>query len=260
MEKWGGESGMIDMHSHILPMVDDGANSVRMALEMLEIACRNGTHQIVLTPHHAPVYGFENPKEKIQELFSQLQEIVWQQRIPIRIYLGTEYLMEDPERFAQEWQSVQTLNDSRYLLMEFFFDISEQEMLRGIDAVQAKGWIPVIAHPERYDCIQVFPGAAESLVQQGALLQMNKASPLGGYGRHTRAAALELLERGLYTVVGSDTHRPEGRDPNMAQAYDFIYRCFGRAYCESLFERNPQAILENMELEEGERSEEFEDF
>ncbi len=251
------KAGMIDMHSHILPMIDDGADSVRMALEMLDAACRSGTRRIVLTPHNAPVYGFRNPKEKIRELFGQLQEIVWQQRIPIRMYLGTEYLMEDPARFAQEWQTVQTLNDSRYLLMEFFFDVPEQEILRGIDAVREKGLVPVIAHPERYDCIKVFPGAAEALVQRGALLQMNKASPLGGYGRHTRAAALELLEHGLYTVVGSDTHRPEGRDPNMAETYDFIGHCFGWDYCDSLFERNPKAILKNMELEEGNRSEDF---
>ena len=248
---------MIDLHSHVLPQVDDGAVSVRMALDMLDAACRSGTREIVLTPHYAHEYGFENPKQKVEDLFEQFQDIVRRERIPIRMYLGTEYLMSDREQFKQEWKTIRTLNDSRYLLMEFFFDAPEREMLLAVDAVQEIGLIPVIAHPERYDCVKRYPAFAEMLTDKGALLQMNKGSPLGFHGRHTRDAALELLSRHQYALAGSDTHRPEGRDPNLSAAYAFVGRHFSCRYADQLFWRNAEDVLQDIDIREVNADEEY---
>ena len=83
---------MIDIHSHILPLVDDGSSSVDMSLDMLDEAYRDGTKEIVLTPHLAYAYGFENPNYKIKELFGQFKDIVEDVGIPIKMYLGCEFL------------------------------------------------------------------------------------------------------------------------------------------------------------------------
>lgn len=246
---------MIDLHSHILPAVDDGAISVPMALDMLDIAYRDGTDAIVLTPHHAPEVGYDNPREKIEELFEQLCLIVHQQQIPIELFLGCEYLMTDVHRFRQEYQSIRTINNTQYLLMEFFFEVSEREILQAIDAVREQDLIPVIAHPERYDCVKLYPNFGSEMIQHGALLQMNKGSPLGTYGRHSQAAAMELLDRRKYSLVGSDTHRPTGRDPRMGEAFHYLSRCFGRGYCNRIFRENPDRLLRNKPIDTETRGE-----
>lgn len=241
---------MIDLHSHILPGVDDGAVSVDMALDMLDMAYRDGTDAIVLTPHYDPESGYDNPREKIAELFDQFRYIVHRQGIPIDLYLGCEYLMADVRRFREEWKDIQTLQDTRYLLMEFYFDVSEREILRAIDAVREQGLIPVIAHPERYECIKVFPGFGAEINRSGALLQMNTGSPLGMYGKLARQAAMELLDHRQYALVGSDAHRPKGRDPRMGESFDYLSRCFGYDYCNRIFRENPEEILHDGEISE----------
>ena len=252
---------MIDLHSHVLPAVDDGSVSVEMSLEMLDIACRDGTDAIILTPHNAKVAGYDNPKSKIEPLFRQLREIVRRERIPIDLFLGCEYLMADADQFRREWQTVCTLNNTRYLLMEFFFEVPEDEILRGIDAVLEKGLVPVIAHPERYDCVKLYPPFAEEMSRRGALLQMNKGSPLGDYGKHSLQAAMELLDRRLYSFVGSDTHRPTGRDPRMGRCYDMLCREFGPRYCDLIFRRNPDLLLQDRPIHtESRGGEPYEEF
>ena len=79
---------MIDIHCHILPMVDDGSDSVETSLEMLDAAWQDGTDALILTPHYAVEYGFDNPKEKIRMLFAEFKDIVRQEGIPVRLYLG----------------------------------------------------------------------------------------------------------------------------------------------------------------------------
>ena len=95
---------MIDIHSHILPMIDDGASSVEMALDMLDAAYRDGTDAIILTPHLAYEYGFINPYSKIKNLFKDLKNIVEYEHIPIDLYLGCEFLFSSPEIKMNEEQ------------------------------------------------------------------------------------------------------------------------------------------------------------
>lgn len=108
---------MIDIHSHILPLVDDGSSSVDMSLDMLDEAYRDGTKEIVLTPHLAYAYGFENPNYKIKELFGQFKDIVEDVGIPIKVYLGCEFLYRSHESFERHFEDITTLNDTKYLLM-----------------------------------------------------------------------------------------------------------------------------------------------
>lgn len=145
---------MIDIHSHILPLVDDGSTSVDMSLEMLDEAYRDGTKEIVLTPHLAYAYGFENPNYKIKELFGQFKDIVEDVGIPIKMYLGCEFLYRSHESFERHFEDITTLNDTKYLLMEFYFDVEEEVILEAVQDVLDKGYIPVVAHPERFEAIQ----------------------------------------------------------------------------------------------------------
>ena len=197
---------MIDIHSHMLPMVDDGADSVKMALLLLDEAYKNGTKKVVLTPHFAEARKFINPKEKIRPLYQDLCHIVRQNRIPIQLYLGTEYLYRSKMRLKENFLDLQTMNDTKYLLTEFPFHCEEKLILEAVEEIVEKGMIPIIAHPERYECMQINPGFYRTIKRKGGLLQMNKGSVLGQHGTYAKEAAFELLANKAYSFVGSDAH------------------------------------------------------
>ena len=128
---------MIDIHCHILPMVDDGSDSVETSLEMLDAAWQDGTDALILTPHYAVEYGFDNPKEKIRMLFAEFKDIVRQEGIPVRLYLGCEFLFSGRESFVEHIDDIALLNQTNHQLMEFYFDVEEEDVLDAIDAVKA---------------------------------------------------------------------------------------------------------------------------
>ena len=234
---------MIDIHSHILPMIDDGASSVEMALEMLKMAYEDGTNSIILTPHFARTYGFDNPNKKIKELYEDLKYIVKVERIPIQIYLGCEYLYTTKQALEEEIHEITTMNDTKYILMEFYFDVDSNTILEAVDHVLDKGYIPILAHPERYDCIQENMNIILKAKEKGAYLQMNKGSILGRYGQIVKDTSYDLLIKDAYTFVGSDAHHPNRRTPMMYDAYQIIKELFGRIKAKDLFENNARKLL-----------------
>ena len=234
---------MIDIHSHILPMIDDGANSVEMALEMLKMAYDDGTDAIILTPHFARAYGFNNPKEKICSLYKDLKNIVNYERIPIQLYLGCEYLFTTKEKFYEEIHEITPINDTKYVLMEFYFDVDGNTIIEACKHLINNNFIPILAHPERYDCIQEDIGIALKAKKLGAFLQMNKGSVLGRYGQIVKETSIDLLYEHAYTFIGSDAHHPKKRSPLMFDAYQLIKENFGRTYAKELFEYNAKELL-----------------
>ena len=234
---------MIDIHCHILPMVDDGSDSVETSLEMLDAAWQDGTDALILTPHYAVEYGFDNPKEKIRMLFAEFKDIVRQEGIPVRLYLGCEFLFSGRESFGEHIDDIALLNQTNHQLMEFYFDVEEEDVLDAIDAVKAAGRIPVIAPPERYDCVQSSATLAERMVEKGALLQMNKGSLFRRYGEYAQETVMELLARRYITFVGSDAHHIRYRTPMMGDAYDLVSEQFGRSYADAVFRTNAEKLL-----------------
>ena len=239
---------MIDIHSHILPMVDDGASSVDMALRLLDEAYRDGTDAIILTPHLAYAYGFINPKEKIIDLYEDLKRIVKEVGIPIEIYLGCEFLFTSKESFYKHREDITTLNNTRYMLMEFFFDVEEDEILEAVDAVLEEELIPIIAHPERFDAFQSSLSLADEVVKKGALLQMNKGSVLGRYGNATKETVLELLDKRYISFIGSDAHHPNKRSSLMYDAYEYMKEYYSHDYVEDIFQNNSQLLLNDIDI------------
>ena len=239
---------MIDIHSHILPMVDDGASSVDMALRLLDDAYRDGTDAIILTPHLAYAYGFINPKDKIRDLFNDLKRIVKEVGIPINIYLGCEFLFTSIESFHKHIDEITSLNETRYMLMEFFFDVEENDVIEAVDAVLEENLIPIIAHPERFECFQTSLSLADKVTKKGALLQMNKGSVLGRYGSAAKETVLELLDKHYISFVGSDAHHPARRSSFMYDAYEYMKEHYERDYVENIFINNPKHMLEDNDI------------
>ena len=154
-----------------------------------------------------------------------------QEGIPVRLYLGCEFLYSDAKSFAEHFEDITLLNHTAHQLMEFYFDVEAQDVLDAIDAVKAAGRIPVIAHPERYECVQSEDGWPKPIriSIKGALLQMNKGSLFRRYGEYAQDTVMELLARHYITFVGSDAHHIRYRTPLMGDAYDLVSEQFGRA-------------------------------
>ena len=238
---------MVDIHCHLLPGVDDGADSLDSAVEMARMAADSGVRAIIATPHcNLPHDGEKNYiSESLHRQFLQLRQAVSQAGIPLNIYAGCEVLCSPdvPDLLASG--KLLTLAGSRYLLLEFFFDEDLDYMDRMLRAVSELDVVPVIAHPERYEAVQRLPQVVERWFRDGYIIQLNKGSILGRLGRSAAHTAHWILSRGLAHTVASDAHSPEVRTTRMTELIHYLSEVCSEPYLDVLLERNPRRILEN---------------
>lgn len=237
---------MIDIHTHILPGIDDGAADIYDTLEMVRIAAESGVKAMVATPHTNIPDLYDNyfGKEYV-ELVHKVKEAVKQEGIPVQILPGMEaFATEDlPERIRE--QKIMSLNQSSYLLMEFPFDADIPYAADVLQRVKAMGIRPVIAHVERYEFAQENPQIVYEWRKRGCLIQVNKGSFLGKFGRRARKAAYEFMDHNLVSVIASDAHSPLQRTPYLMDAYAELRGEYPEEYLNILFEENPWRICEN---------------
>lgn len=238
---------MIDIHTHILPGVDDGAEDIYDSIEMAAMAYENGTTVIVATPHcnipgmYANYFGKE-----YCHVFQKTKEILKREVPQITLLAGMEvFTTEEVPRLLTEGK-IFPINRTRYILMEFDFgedpDFAD-EILRQVKEVRA---IPVIAHAERYEFIQDDPEIAYQWTKKGYEIQINKGSFMGRFGQRAQRAAYELLNHNLVTAVASDAHSPIQRTTCMADAYDYLSEEYPEEYLDVLFDKNPQNICNGL--------------
>lgn len=240
---------MVDIHSHMLPGVDDGARNMEEALIMADMAVQSGVTAMAVTPHSNERGGFVNYESQyLRECFLELQYVLQEEGIPLKIYRGMEVSASFDLADKLHDNKIITLNDSGYLLVEFLFDEEPWMMEAVVKDVLASGRIPVIAHPERYACVQEKPDMVEKLLERGALFQMNKGSILGRFGSREAFTADKLLHKNAYACIASDAHRPHMRTTRMAEVKSYISRKFSELQADILLCRNPMNILENKEI------------
>lgn len=235
--------GYIDIHSHILPGVDDGAADINMSLEMLRLAQTGGIKEVILTPHNKPMrhnVSISSMHRRMEELQERMQE----EGIDIRLYAGNEvYYRSEITRLLDEGDAC-TLADSSYVLVEFN-PMDEFDYLRnGIYQLMTGGYRPVLAHAERYRCISTSPERVQELVGMGCYIQINAGSIMGRYGWQTRHFSRQILKRRLVHFVATDAHRDAGkRAPYMAACGKYIKKYFGEEYMWQLLGVHPQRII-----------------
>lgn len=235
---------MIDLHCHILPRVDDGSQSLQDSLNMARLAVQSGVTAIAATPH-----CMDGGVSVIRERVLLLREALEDADVPIRLYIGMEIFGTPYTAELLSEGQLMTLNSSRYPLIEFGFDgtgETETEILR--DVISA-GYIPVIAHPERYVYVQEEPELINRWKEMGCLFQINRGSLFGRFGSHARNMAEELVNRGFATVVASDGHSPRMRTPWMKDVAEYLQQEVSERAREYLLQKNPRAILKNQPLD-----------
>ncbi len=237
---------MIDIHSHILPGMDDGAQDLYESLEMVEIAANNGITAIVATPHCNIPHGYQNyfGNEYVSKV-KALREAVHAKGLPVKILPGTEVMgtADLPELLSQG--KIMTLNQSRYLLVEFFFDEDPEFAESILESVRELKVIPVIAHAERYKFVQKDPNLVYDWRCKGYPIQINKGSLSGRFGRLTMETAYLLMDHYLVSVIASDAHGPHVRTPNMRKTQEELSGMYSEKYLEMLFNENPRRICQN---------------
>ena len=239
---------MYDLHSHILPGVDDGPAQIEDSIEIARIAAANGTRTILATPHRKDVTELSSVGH-IRELTAELRHRIASENIPLALALGMENHIDDalPEDAAAG--KALTMNGSRYILVEmpFFGSIEEHDYVEdALQGLQAQGLVPVFAHPERIEAFQLKPALLERYIGIGMLSQITRGSLLGHWGDEVRQFSLELLSNGMAHILSSDTHSPHPpRTPELGEALRITSEIVGRQRATAMVNDTPHAILKD---------------
>lgn len=237
---------MIDLHSHVLAELDDGACSMDETVKMLEIAVSDGIRTIAGTPHYNCFSaGFP---DVAAERLTQVQHVVAERGLPISVVGGFEVMLspvlgalgKDAQRLG--------LNGSHYLLFELPARFRPPFVDRVIFELQSAGLRPILTHAERYEFIVRNPDVAADFVARDVLLQVNADSLLGAWGRKVQRCARYLVERGLVSFLASDSHSSRRRAPRLQAAANVVSRLVGASAAEAMVLGNPEAVLADLDL------------
>lgn len=234
---------MVDIHCHILHQYDDGSPSLSESLEMVRMAAESGVTDIAATPHFVGISSSLQDLPKLVERCRELSQAIEQEQIPVKIHPGAEILCLPETPDLARRKLLPTIGNTRYLLIEFYFDESLRYMDDMLHRLHAAGYIPVVAHPERYDAIQMDPLILERWFRSGYVLQLNKGSILGAFGRRAERAARVILEAGLAHLIASDAHSASRRTPHMKALTRWLDHHISADYARILTEENPRRII-----------------
>ncbi|MCG1009934.1 hypothetical protein J4760_07870 [Salinicoccus sp. ID82-1] len=237
---------MIDIHNHVLIGIDDGPQTEEAAVVLLKQAIDNGITDIIATPHHHS-RAFFNPKSKIIEKMEELSNVIENHQLDIKVHPGQEIRINGD--MVSELQSDISipLNQSQYVLVEFSFTEVPNYVEKLLYDLQMKGYVPVIAHPERCKPIIKDPDRLYEIVEKGAIAQITASSITGALGDNLKEMSLRMIENNLAHVISSDAHSAEIRPFLLKESYEVVTEELGRNFTE-LLQFNADAILHNKEV------------
>ncbi len=233
---------MVDIHCHILPEVDDGAWDMEAAVAMARIARDCGVKKIITTPHFKGEPGALEGLGLFRYQLRLLQSRLKREAVEVELLSGAEVLCVPQTLELARSGRLPTLGTGRYVLTEFYFDASAGFMDETLHTLQHLGYLPVVAHPERYGAVQRDPELASRWFHRGIVLQVNKGSVLGAFGRRAEDTAVRMLYRGIVHVIASDAHSPQVRTTNLEPVRRWCLDHLGQAYTKILLEDNPGRV------------------
>jgi protein-tyrosine phosphatase len=232
---------MIDIHCHILPGVDDGAQSLSDSIDMAKKAVEQGIHTIVASPHHRNS-RYENPKQLIIDRVKELNEALRLERIELEVIPGQEVRIYGEILQGFETGEILPVNHTPYVLVEFPSNHVPGYTGKLFYDLQMKGLIPVIVHPERNQEIIERPEKLYQLVKKGALTQITASSIAGDFGKKIKNFSLQLIENNLTHLIASDAHNITSRAFKMREALAVIGKKYGSDFVY-MFEENAALLL-----------------
>ena len=250
MKKKMTHHGLWDIHCHIIPAVDDGAENLEETRRLLRMEYEQGVRNIIVTPHFRNQL-FETPIRMICKQFNLVQQCVQDMNKEhddeLKVYLGCEFHvnMEMTKMLAEG--SVSTMAGSGYVLTEFSENASGTYIEERLHSLTAAGYRPVIAHIERCENLRNDLELIRELTDAGVYMQVNTNSILGNNGFFIKRFCRKLMKEDLLHFAGSDCHDSRHRICNIGEAYSMVSKKMGQEYADHIFIENPSKILKNAE-------------
>jgi protein-tyrosine phosphatase len=241
---------MIDVHSHIIPKIDDGSSSFEESYRMIEQAEKAGFTDIIATSHYVEDY-YEVDSIKRHSIVEAMNKVVHEKGLNIQIHTGSEIFVTQNIVELIKDKKATTLADSKYVLFELPRNSKINYLDNVIFEIKSNGLIPVIAHPERYSYVQSNPNFVYDLIKNGVLFQANYASITGYYGQNTKRTLKKLLKANMIHFLGSDSHNDKKYD-NIEECIKVLKKIISKDKLEELTTINPRHILndEQIKIEE----------
>lgn len=236
---------MVDIHCHFLQSMDDGAQDEAASREMLAIAARTGTTDLVATPHADTQYRFD--PEAVEAALASARS-----RAPqgLKLHRGCDFhLMHDNVQDALAEPGKYTINGGRYLLVEFSDLVIFENTGEVFSKLESAGMILIVTHPERNPLLRQRIELLAQWVAAGRLMQLTAGSLLGLWGRKAQDFSRLMLDRGLAHFVASDGHDPRARQPRLDHARDWLARHMSRELAHALSEVHPRAVIDNRQID-----------
>lgn len=233
---------MYDIHSHILPGIDDGSENMEEAVCIARKACAGGVKAIVGTPHvlNAPSYRF---CKTIIETTTELNHRLADEQVDIKVLSGAEFFVSpDLPGYIQDFPELTINKANRHILVEFPSEGIPRFVQQIFFELLVRGITPIIAHPERCLAIQKKPKLLMNYIENGCLIQINAGSLIGKYGKKALKTSKLLLAKGLTHIVASDSHSCNGEyllSRGMAEVVDIV----GFTNTQKMFVTTPSRIL-----------------
>ncbi len=231
-----------DIHSHILPGVDDGAADMEMTMEMVGMAYRQGVRAMIATPHYYPGH-VKYAKEYVDDVFQKTVSAVKESYGDFTLLLGNEIYYREGAQEKIRNKRIHTMADTPYLLLEFSPGAHINVLHGAVRNCVEEGYYPILAHIERYQCLWKNEKAVKELVRMGAYMQVNAENFTEGLFSAQRRWCLKLAREGLMHFIGSDSHNTNDRCPNLKQAADYLKGKLDEDTFHRIMYENPGKLL-----------------
>ncbi len=240
---------MIDLHSHILPGVDDGAPDLAVSLEMARMAVADGIEVMACTPHFMPGL-YDNESQDIRARVHNLNQILLEEGINLALVTGCDAHVRPDFLNCLRDGSLLTLHDSKYVLFEPSHTTMPPRMDELLFNIQMAGYVPILTHPERFKWIEQNYDMFCELAKSGVWMQITAGSLTGRFGKRSEYWAKRMLAEGLVSIMATDAHNVRSRPPLLAEAFDIAKGEVGLEEATRLVLTRPECVIEDRALED----------
>ena len=239
---------MIDVHSHILPNIDDGSRSIDETFNLIKEAKEAGFEGIICTSHYMENY-YETDRPEREVWINAIHENLKNKNIEMNLYLGNEIYMSDNIIKLLEDGKATTRNDTSYVLFELPLNVEPMNLYDMVYEMQQYKIVPILAHPERYSFVQTDPELIYDLIDKGVLMQANYGSIVGQYGKKAQMIVQKFLENNMIHMLGTDAHRQNTIYPKIPEILVELKSLIGEEKLNELTTVNPELVINNKRID-----------